>query len=47
MAEVGEKRAATGAIELPQKKFYRARAHVNVLNDTEYNAPTTPAEYDW
>lgn len=48
-ATIGEKRAAAPGqiIELPQKKFYRARAHVNVLNDTGYDAPNQPDDYDW
>eukprot|EP00873_Tetraselmis_striata_P008549 jgi/Tetstr1/428813/TSEL_018800.t1 len=31
----------------PRKRFYRARAHSNPLNDQHFPVPTCPAEYDW
>lgn len=32
---------------LPQKKFYRARAHSNPLSDAQFSVPISPAEVDW
>ncbi|CAF0806486.1 unnamed protein product [Brachionus calyciflorus] len=34
-------------IELPQKKFYRQRAHSNPLNDHSFDYPTFPEDMDW
>mmetsp|Transcript_10509 Transcript_10509/g.29899 ORF Transcript_10509/g.29899 Transcript_10509/m.29899 type:complete len:257 (+) Transcript_10509:69-839(+) len=31
----------------PRKRFYRARAHSNPLNDQYFPVPTRPQEYDW
>ena len=33
--------------ELPQKKYYRQRAHSNPLADHTFSYPTCPAEMDW
>lgn len=33
--------------KLPQKKFYRQRAHCNPLADHTFNHPTTPDDVDW
>ncbi|CAI7787486.1 unnamed protein product, partial [Closterium sp. NIES-54] len=32
---------------LPQKRFYRARAHSNPLSDNLFPVPVCPAEVDW
>lgn len=34
-------------IELPQKRFYRQRAHCNPLADHSFRPPVTPQEMDW
>lgn len=31
----------------PRKRFYRARAHSNPLNDQSFDVPTKPEEFDW
>lgn len=31
----------------PHKRFYRARAHSNPLNDAHFPVPTSPADVDW
>lgn len=31
----------------PRKRFYRARAHSNPLNDASFDVPTRPEDYDW
>ncbi|EFJ44653.1 hypothetical protein VOLCADRAFT_82720 [Volvox carteri f. nagariensis] len=31
----------------PRKRFYRARAHCNPLNVTDFDVPTRPEEFDW
>ena len=31
----------------PRKKFYRARAHSNPLNDSIMDVPVTPADINW
>ena len=31
----------------PSKRFYRARAHSNPLNDVHFPVPTSPADVDW
>ena len=33
--------------KLPQKKFYRQRAHSNPMSDHSFDYPTTPEEMDW
>eukprot|EP01137_Pigoraptor_chileana_P015079 Opistho-2@70557 len=33
--------------ELPQKRFYRQRAHVNPHNDHSFEYPIMPSEMDW
>ncbi len=30
----------------PRKRFYRARAHSNPLNDAHFPVPTSPADVD-
>ncbi|KII60601.1 tRNA (guanine-N(7)-)-methyltransferase [Thelohanellus kitauei] len=32
--------------ELPQKRYFRQRAHVNPLSNTEFDHPNTPDEWD-
>ena len=32
---------------LPQKKYYRQRAHSNPMSDHSFDYPTTPEEMDW
>ncbi|KAL4934803.1 hypothetical protein BDV06DRAFT_217867 [Aspergillus oleicola] len=39
--------AAGGSIKLPQKKYYRQRAHANPFSDHLLNYPLTPAHMDW
>ncbi|EAW10656.1 tRNA (guanine46-N7)-methyltransferase [Aspergillus clavatus NRRL 1] len=34
-------------IRLPQKKFYRQRAHANPFSDHQLNYPLSPAHMDW
>ncbi|EJW86963.1 tRNA (guanine-N(7)-)-methyltransferase [Wuchereria bancrofti] len=33
--------------ELPQKKFYRQRAHANPISDHEFDYPVFPEQMDW
>ncbi|CAJ2505315.1 Uu.00g127090.m01.CDS01 [Anthostomella pinea] len=37
----------TGTSELPQKRFYRQRAHANPFSDHHLVYPTTPQDMDW
>jgi len=37
----------TKAIELPQKRYYRQRAHVNPIADHNFTYPLSPDEIDW
>ncbi|KAH8922613.1 hypothetical protein BT69DRAFT_222683 [Atractiella rhizophila] len=32
---------------LPQKKYYRQRAHANVFSDHSLDYPSSPSEMDW
>ncbi|PNH06732.1 tRNA (guanine-N(7)-)-methyltransferase [Tetrabaena socialis] len=41
------KRAPKEEVAHPRKRFYRARAHSNPLNDAEFDVPTTPEDVDW
>lgn len=34
-------------IQLPQKKYYRQRAHSNPMSDHSFDYPVKPAEMDW
>lgn len=34
-------------MELPQKKYYRQRAHSNPLADHTFDYPVNPAAMDW
>lgn len=43
MAELG----SSQQLELPQKKYYRQRAHSNPLSDHSFVYPTSPAEANW
>ncbi|KAF9937541.1 hypothetical protein KVV02_001483 [Mortierella alpina] len=50
----GEKRPAENAAEetstevrLPQKKYFRQRAHANVFSDHHLDYPVSPAHMDW
>ena len=36
-----------GVHKHPKKKYYRARAHSNPLNDAHFPVPAHPSEYDW
>uniref|UniRef100_A0A7S0YB59 tRNA (guanine-N(7)-)-methyltransferase n=1 Tax=Polytomella parva TaxID=51329 RepID=A0A7S0YB59_9CHLO len=38
---------AEGAVKHPRKRFYRARAHSNPLNDSMFDVPTSPDEVEW
>jgi len=46
---IKKKRAAADrdAGELPQKKFYRQRAHSNPMSDHNFEYPVKPSEMDW
>ncbi|KAL3897813.1 MAG: hypothetical protein SGCHY_003160 [Lobulomycetales sp.] len=33
--------------KLPQKRYFRQRAHANIYSDQSYAYPTSPAEHDW
>ena len=39
--------AALTEMELPQKKYYRQRAHSNPLADHNFDYPTDPDSMDW
>ncbi|XP_064603531.1 tRNA (guanine-N(7)-)-methyltransferase-like [Liolophura sinensis] len=34
-------------VKLPQKKFYRQRAHSNPIADHSFDYPVRPSDYDW
>ncbi|XP_049532357.1 tRNA (guanine-N(7)-)-methyltransferase [Anopheles darlingi] len=34
-------------VKLPQKRFYRQRAHSNPIADHSFEYPTSPEQYDW
>ncbi|OJJ49366.1 hypothetical protein ASPZODRAFT_150262 [Penicilliopsis zonata CBS 506.65] len=36
-----------GGVKLPQKKFYRQRAHANPFSDHQLDYPISPAHMDW
>ncbi|KAL4896691.1 hypothetical protein BDV59DRAFT_199047 [Aspergillus ambiguus] len=38
---------AAAALQLPQKKFYRQRAHANPFSDHRLEYPLSPAHMDW
>uniref|UniRef100_A0A1I7YCZ6 tRNA (guanine-N(7)-)-methyltransferase n=1 Tax=Steinernema glaseri TaxID=37863 RepID=A0A1I7YCZ6_9BILA len=42
-----EQVATEGEVLLPQKKFYRQRAHANPMSDHDIVYPRTPKEMDW
>ncbi|KAI3657826.1 hypothetical protein MP638_001664 [Amoeboaphelidium occidentale] len=42
-----ERMEETSAVTLPQKRFFRPRAHVNVFSDFYLEYPTKPSEMDW
>ncbi|KAJ2843377.1 tRNA (guanine-N(7)-)-methyltransferase (tRNA(m7G46)-methyltransferase) [Coemansia brasiliensis] len=37
----------TGGPKLPQKRYFRQRAHVNVFNDMIFEYPERPSQQDW
>ena len=39
--------ALCGKMELPQKKYYRQRAHSNPLADHTFDYPADPDSMDW
>ncbi|KAJ5778011.1 tRNA (guanine-N(7)-)-methyltransferase [Penicillium odoratum] len=45
--KLGEQTATDGAVQMPQKKFFRQRAHANVFSDHNLQYPRTPAHMDW
>ncbi|KAJ2835761.1 tRNA (guanine-N(7)-)-methyltransferase (tRNA(m7G46)-methyltransferase) [Coemansia sp. 'formosensis'] len=50
MASVGNEAATISEQQgpkLPQKKFFRQRAHVNIFNDVPLDYPINPDEEDW
>jgi hypothetical protein len=34
-------------VKHPRKRFYRARAHSNPLNDAIFDVPAHPDDYEW
>ena len=34
-------------MKLPQKRFFRQRAHANPFSDHQLDYPLDPSEYDW
>ncbi|KAJ6014651.1 tRNA (guanine-N(7)-)-methyltransferase [Penicillium herquei] len=42
-----DQQAADGEVKMPQKKFFRQRAHANVFSDHNLEYPLTPAHMDW
>ncbi|KAG2450297.1 hypothetical protein HYH02_004804 [Chlamydomonas schloesseri] len=45
--EKGQTKAQKEEVAHPRKRFYRARAHSNPLNDASFDVPTRPEDYDW
>uniref|UniRef100_A0A1Q3F9T4 tRNA (guanine-N(7)-)-methyltransferase n=1 Tax=Culex tarsalis TaxID=7177 RepID=A0A1Q3F9T4_CULTA len=45
--EVDSKKTPEMATKLPQKRFYRQRAHSNPIADHSFEYPAHPDEYDW
>ncbi|KAJ5707041.1 tRNA (guanine-N(7)-)-methyltransferase [Penicillium malachiteum] len=42
-----DQQAADGEVKMPQKKFFRQRAHANVFSDHHLEYPISPAHMDW
>ncbi|KAK3112097.1 tRNA (guanine-N(7)-)-methyltransferase (tRNA(m7G46)-methyltransferase), partial [Teratosphaeriaceae sp. CCFEE 6253] len=42
-----QKRDGKGEGQMPQKKFYRQRAHANPFSDHDLTYPSSPAAMDW
>ena len=47
LVEDGEKHTKAGELPLPQKRYYRQRAHVNPIADHNFEYPLSPDETDW
>lgn len=50
MAKELEQNSISGleeVVDLPQKRYYRQRAHVNPIADHDFKYPFTPSETDW
>ncbi|KAJ5564844.1 tRNA (guanine-N(7)-)-methyltransferase [Penicillium frequentans] len=45
--KLGEQTATDGEVKMPQKKFFRQRAHANVFSDHNLEYPRTPNHMDW
>ncbi|VDD94002.1 unnamed protein product [Enterobius vermicularis] len=46
---VGDKRSSNGSevCDMPQKKYYRQRAHANPMSDHDLHYPRNPDDVDW
>eukprot|EP01147_Barroeca_monosierra_P005840 gene5840-9043_t len=42
-----ENRNLDDEVDLPQKRYYRQRAHANPLSDHSFNDPVRPSDYNW
>lgn len=45
--DLHSRRGSSEKMELPQKKYYRQRAHSNPLADHTFDYPTDPDSMDW
>ncbi|KAJ2371234.1 tRNA (guanine-N(7)-)-methyltransferase (tRNA(m7G46)-methyltransferase) [Coemansia sp. RSA 2607] len=46
-ASAAAKEVAQNGPKLPQKRYFRQRAHVNIFNDMPLEYPVRPSEQDW
>ncbi|KAF7585094.1 tRNA (guanine-N(7)-)-methyltransferase (tRNA(m7G46)-methyltransferase) [Aspergillus hancockii] len=46
-AAAAAEKETPGHVKLPQKKFYRQRAHANPFSDHQLDYPLSPAHMDW
>ncbi|KAF5864150.1 tRNA (guanine-N(7)-)-methyltransferase (tRNA(m7G46)-methyltransferase) [Aspergillus alliaceus] len=46
-AAAAARKETPGNVKLPQKKFYRQRAHANPFSDHQLDYPLSPAHMDW
>ena len=47
MSESSSNQVTTEDLALPQKKYYRQRAHSNPLSDHTFDYPVSPIDMDW
>ncbi|KAJ5935404.1 tRNA (guanine-N(7)-)-methyltransferase [Penicillium verhagenii] len=45
--KLGEQTTIDGEVKMPQKKFFRQRAHANVFSDHKLEYPRSPNHMDW